>query len=167
MIRCSNRSFAKIGPTSANIACKCITTPTLAQSCTCDRNQTPITQSICNVGPMIFAIWADTDARSITTGSCCSSLATSLFQYVSSFDFTWSAHLAQSAGAICPKPSSMSSLTAVKYFCSPCFKRINHIFQVSLPERIFHSILQQSKNSSMKNSFMNINYKKIHYEKII
>ena len=58
MIRCSNRSFAKIGPTSANIACECTTTPTLAQSCTCDRNQTPITQSICNVGPMIFAIWA-------------------------------------------------------------------------------------------------------------
>ena len=57
-MRCSNRSFAKIGPTSANIACECTTTPTLAQSCTCDRNQTPITQSICNVGPMIFAIWA-------------------------------------------------------------------------------------------------------------
>ena len=57
MIRCSNRSFAKIGPTSANIACECTTIPTLAQSCTCDRNQTPITQSICNVGPMIFAIW--------------------------------------------------------------------------------------------------------------
>ena len=47
-------------PTSANIACKCTTTPTLAQSCTCDRNQTPITQSICNVGPMIFAIWVPT-----------------------------------------------------------------------------------------------------------
>ena len=58
MIRCSNRSFAKVGPTSANIACECTTTPTLAQSCTCDRNQMPITQSICNVGPMIFAIWA-------------------------------------------------------------------------------------------------------------
>ena len=57
MIRCSNRSFAKVGPTSANIACECTTTPTLAQSCTCDRNQMPITQSICNVGPMIFAIW--------------------------------------------------------------------------------------------------------------
>ena len=57
MIRCSNRSFAKIGPTSANIACECTTIPTLAQSCTCNRNQTPITQSICNVGPMIFAIW--------------------------------------------------------------------------------------------------------------
>ena len=56
-IRCSNRSFAKIGPTSANIACKCTTSPTLAQSCTFDHNQTPITQSICNVGPMIFAIW--------------------------------------------------------------------------------------------------------------
>ena len=63
MIRCSSRSFAKIGPTSANIACECTTIPTLAQSCTCNRNQTPITQSICNVGPMIFAIWVKTDGR--------------------------------------------------------------------------------------------------------
>ena len=53
----------------------------------------------------ISELQSESDARSITTGSCSSSTALSFAQYVRSTDLTWSTHLAHSPGVIALKPS--------------------------------------------------------------
>ena len=71
-------------------------------------------QASVSLAVSVSELQSESDARSITTGSCSSSTAISFAQYVRSTDLTWSTHLAHSPGVIALKPSSISPFTAVR-----------------------------------------------------
>ena len=62
----------------------------------------------------VSELQSESDARSITTGSCSSSTAISFLQYTCSIDKTCSTHFAHSPGVMPLMPSSISSLIAVR-----------------------------------------------------